>query len=148
MHLTTFSDNALRCLILLATTHGERRTAHEIAQQMGMSTDHLVKVLRRLNDLGYVDTSRGAGGGSRLATDAADIRLGALVRQTEQSLEMVECFREQGVRCPIAPVCKLPPVIDEALDAFFAVLDRYTLADMVRQPAQLRQAFHRVQPGA
>jgi Rrf2 family nitric oxide-sensitive transcriptional repressor len=140
MHLTKFTDNALRCLVFLGSSETRTSTVREIAERMGMSADHLMKVVQRLAVLGLVETTRGVGGGVRLIRDPADIRLGQLVRDAEQSFALVECFDPATNRCPIAPVCALPPVLDEALEAFLAVLDRRTLADLLREPRRLRRA--------
>ncbi len=142
MRLTQFTDNALRCLTYLSLHEGESSTAREIAQRMGMSADHLVKVVQRLAQLGYVETSRGWKGGVRLVRPAAEIRVGDVVRHTEQSFALVECFGEGEIMCPIAPMCHLAPVLDEALQAFLAVLDRYTLADLTAKRRQLLAAIH------
>lgn len=41
--------------------------------------------------------------------------------------------------CVISPVCQLKPIFFEAIQAFLAVFDRYTLADLVSNPDELRQ---------
>ena len=102
-----------------------------------MSEDHLAKVVGRLAALGYVDTQRGRAGGVRLARPAADIRIGDVVRETEDNLCLVECFNPETNRCPIAPACGLAGALDLALRAFMAVLDAVTLADLVREPRRL-----------
>ncbi|MCU0616561.1 MAG: Rrf2 family transcriptional regulator [Gemmatimonadaceae bacterium] len=140
MHLTKFTDNALRCLIFLGATDARSSTVREIADHMGMSADHLTKVVQRLAALGLVETTRGVGGGVRLVREPDDIPLGRLVRETEQNFTLVECFDAATNQCPIAPVCALPPVLDEALEAFLAVLDRRSLADLLREPRRLRRA--------
>ncbi len=141
MRLTQFTDNALRCLTYLALHDGESSTARDIAQRMGMSTDHLVKVVQKLAQLGYVETSRGWKGGVRLVRAPDQIRVGDVVRQTEQSFALVECFADADSACPIAPLCQLAPALDEALQAFLAVLDRYTLADLTAKRRQLTAAI-------
>lgn len=140
MHLTKFTDNALRCLVFLGSSESRTSTVREIAERMGMSPDHLTKVVQRLASLGVVETTRGVGGGVRLVRDPADVRLGHVVRETEQSFALVECFDAATNQCPIAPVCALPPILDEALEAFLAVLDRRTLADLLHEPRRLRRA--------
>jgi Rrf2 family nitric oxide-sensitive transcriptional repressor len=99
---------------------------------MNMSYEHLVKIVQRLAELGYVETVRGRNGGVRLAMPADEIRLGKLVRETEENLTLVECFDAEHNTCPISPVCQLAGVLDEALTAFLAVLDRHTLADALQ----------------
>ena len=139
MHLNRFTDNALRCLTFLALQPGETATAAEIARRMRMSEDHLVKVIQRLTQLGYVETIRGRRGGVQLAMPADRINVGRVVRDTEETFTLVECFDPETNKCPIAPACALAGALDEALNAFFAVLDAQTLADLTRQPARLRR---------
>jgi Rrf2 family nitric oxide-sensitive transcriptional repressor len=137
MHLSLHTDYALRALIYLASMREEATTAGDIAGSYRISKNHLVKVLQRLRDLGYVETVRGRGGGVRLAVDAAQIRLGEVVRRTEALDEMVECFNPETNTCPIAPACLLPRRLSEALQAYLAVLDRYTVADVSLNRAAL-----------
>lgn len=141
MHLTKFTDNALRCLLFLGASDTRSSTVREIAERLNMSADHLTKVVQRLAQLDYVETTRGVGGGVRLLRPPEDVRLGQLVRDTEQSFALVECFNAETNQCPLTTVCALPAILDEALDAFLAVLDRRTLADLLREPRRLRRAI-------
>lgn len=135
MRLTRHTDYALRALIYLGIqSEGPPARISDIARRMGMSQDHLAKVIARLAQLGYVETIRGRDGGARLAKRPAQINVGAVVRATEDNLALVECFDPATNQCPIAPACALAPALDEALQAFFSVLDRYTLADLVAKP--------------
>ncbi len=137
MRLTRHTDNALRTLIFVALHDEAPARIADIARRMGMSEDHTAKVVARLAELGFVATQRGRAGGVILAREAAAINVGAVVRATEDNLNLVECFDREANRCPIAPACALAPALDEALGALFAVLDRYTLADLVAKPKGL-----------
>ncbi|MBJ7409664.1 MAG: Rrf2 family transcriptional regulator [Phenylobacterium sp.] len=137
MRLSLHTDYALRSLIYLASMREEATTAAAIAASYRISKNHLVKVIQRLRDLGYVDTARGRGGGVRLARDPAQIRLGEVVRRTEDLDEMVECFNPETNTCPISQACLLPRRLNEALQAYLAVLDRYTVADVSTNRVQL-----------
>jgi len=137
MRLSLHTDYALRALIYLASMREEATTAAAIATSYRISKNHLVKVLQRLRDLGYVETVRGRGGGVRLAREPAHIRLGEVVRRTEELGEMVECFNPETNTCPIAVACLLPRRLSEALQAYLAVLDRYTVADVSANRAEL-----------
>jgi Rrf2 family nitric oxide-sensitive transcriptional repressor len=131
VQLTRYSDFSLRTLIHLAVTPDRWVTIDEIAHAYGISKPHLMKVAHQLGVSGWIETARGRGGGLRLARPMHEIGIGDVIRTTE-GLELVECFSPATNRCPIAPACGLRSVLHEALDAFLAVLDRYTLADLVQ----------------
>lgn len=137
MRLTRFTDNALRCLIYLGLTETDPTPAAHIAQTMGMSEDHLVKVVQRLAHLGYVRTLRGRGGGIRLAMQPEAINIGQVVRATEDNLCIATCFDKSDHACPIASACMLAGSLDDALRAFLAELDKRTLADLLAPRQQL-----------
>jgi Rrf2 family nitric oxide-sensitive transcriptional repressor len=137
MRLTAFTDYCLRALIFVALKGDELATIDEIAERYRINRNHLVKVVFRLSQLGYLRTLRGKGGGIRLADDPAKLNIGRLVRQTEQDFSLVECFQERDCRCAIETACVLKSALRAALEAFFAVLDGYTLADLIRPSRSL-----------
>ncbi|GAB2726173.1 Rrf2 family transcriptional regulator [Halomonas garicola] len=130
MHLTRFTDYSVRVLLYLATKGEERSTISEIAKTFDISRNHLMKVVQELNQKGYLKAMRGKHGGLLLNRPPSSINLGAVVRDTEQEMALVECFREDNA-CVITPHCRLQPILAEALNAFLGVLDKYTLADML-----------------
>lgn len=141
MQLTQFSDYALRILLYLGTHDpqpGQRLPAlADIGRAYSISYNHLSKVAQQLAALGFIDAMRGRTGGIRLARPPAQINLGAVVRATESHFNLVECFERETNTCPIAPVCGLTRALLEARDSFLAVLDRYTLADVLVHKQEL-----------
>lgn len=130
MRLTRYTDYCLRVLMYLGVKQAELATIKEIADRYGISKNHLMKVVYELNQRGYVETLRGKNGGMRLGRRPREINLGQLVRETENDLQLVECFGGQN-ECRITASCALKPILSEALNAFLGVLDRYTLADLL-----------------
>ena len=139
MRLTTFSDYSLRVLIYLGLPDNARATIGDIATAYGISKNHLMKVAQFLGQQGYIETLRGKHGGLRLARAPEHINLGALVRATEAHTALVECFEPQTSACRIEPVCALRGMLTRALQAFYAVLDEYTLADVLHNRDRLAQ---------
>lgn len=135
MRLTLHTDFALRLLMLLALEPDRLHTIEEVARRYRISRNHLVKVAQTLAQQGFVESLRGRGGGLKLAKLATRINLGAVVRTTEDSLALVECFDRAQNNCVVSSACGLRGPLEEALAAFFAVLDRYTLADLISNPA-------------
>lgn len=136
MRLTTFSDYTLRTLMYLALRPDTLCTIDEIAAAYGISANHLTKVVHQAAQAGEIETVRGQRGGLRLARRPEKIRIGAVLRRTEPDFEIVPCFGAGDV-CAIQPACALRGVLANALDAFLAVLDRATLADLVRPRRRL-----------
>ena len=139
MRLTRFTDNALRCLTVLALDADTAVTVPDLARRMRMSEDHLAKVVAHLATLEIVTTTRGRSGGVQLLADPTTMRIGDVVRATEASFALVECFNPATSQCPIALSCVLAQALDRALAAFLGVLDELTLADLVRSPRSLRR---------
>lgn len=137
VQLTQFSDYSLRVLIYLATHPVTLVSVEEVSRAYGISRHHLVKVVQGLVELGLVESSRGRGGGMRLAVDPGEIRLGWLIRQTEPHLNLVECFDRERNTCPIAPACGLKGPLQRAQQAFIAVLDEYHLGQVVTRRAEI-----------
>ncbi len=137
MRLTIYTDYSLRMLMYLAVKEDRLVTIADVAAAYGISKAHLTKVAHQLGLAGDVETVRGKGGGLRLARPAGEIGLGEVVRRTEPDMALVPCFEPAHASCPIVPACGLRGALYEARQAFLAVLDRYSLADLVRQRAEL-----------
>jgi Rrf2 family nitric oxide-sensitive transcriptional repressor len=140
MRLTQLSDYSLRVLMYLGARPERLATIQEIAAAYRISENHLMKVVHRLAQHGFVETVRGRGGGLRLKGRADDIRVGAVVRAVEEDFRLVECFGSDGT-CRITDVCRLKRVLNQALGAFLASLDAWTLADLVQKPKALAEAL-------
>ncbi len=139
MQLTLFSDYSLRVLLYLTMHHGRRVPLPEIAAAYNVSQHHLVKVVQRLLEHGWVESARGRGGGLALAQEPSAINVAAVVRLTEPHLDLVECFDAKTNTCPIDPACGLKRALLRARDAFMNELEQYTLADFApRAPALIK----------
>ncbi len=143
MQLSKFSDYSLRVLIYLGAKKDGLSTIEEIAERYDISKEHLRKIVHNLTTTGVVEGKRGRGGGLRLAKAPEEINVGEILRQTEESYLLVECFAPGSNGCQIAGACRLAWILHEALTAFLEVLDRYTLADIlsVGQPLMERLGF-------
>ncbi len=130
MQLTLYTDYSLRTLVFLGASQ-RAATIAEIAERFGISRNHLSKVANNLVHLGYVRSMQGKGGGLELAQSPELIGLGEVVRKVEPNFHLVECLDPEHDTCPITPACSLKDILIEANKAFFEVLDRYTLVDLL-----------------
>lgn len=131
MRLTLHTDYALRVLIQVALNDGELTTINDIAETFDISKHHLMKIVNDLGQKGYLDTVRGRNGGIRLMRKPRDINIGQVVRDTEDKLDVIECLATSGY-CRIERVCVLRGALRQATNAFLAVLDAHTLADLIK----------------
>jgi Rrf2 family transcriptional regulator, iron-responsive regulator len=129
MRLTRQTNYAVRILMFCASNPGLSRIA-QIADFYAISEPFLFKILQALTKAQLIETVRGRSGGIRLARPANTMRLGQVVRLIEENFDLVECFEQGETQCPLVSSCGMSEALKEALDAFFAVLDRYTIGDL------------------
>ena len=141
MRLTHFTDLSLRLLMFLAVKPKGLATIQEVAGRYGISRNHLMKVAQQLVKEGFVESVRGRGGGLRLKRLPSEIRVGDVVRATEDDFRMVECFEAGKTSCTLLPACRLKGVLGEALAAYLAVLDQHTLADLTTPSHPMRRVL-------
>ncbi|WP_018140060.1 Rrf2 family transcriptional regulator [Thioalkalivibrio sp. ALJ7] len=140
MQLTRYTDFSLRVLMYLTVQpRNQRVTVSDISEQFTIPRNHLVKIVHQLGQKGYIITRRGKGGGISLACEPAEINVGSVVKDMEPNLNVVEC---ENPICPILPGCQLRGVLNDARDAFLAVLDGYTIADVTQSPDYLFQLLN------
>lgn len=137
MRLTSFTDYGLRMLMRMASTSDRSFSTAELADEFGLSRNHLAKIMQRLARAGIIETRRGGGGGAVLARPACDIRLGTIVRMLEEGQPLVECLSADGGACIIDGRCRLKARLRSAERAFFADMDQSTLADIALDPASV-----------
>ncbi len=138
MRLTRQTNYAVRIMMYCAANEGQLSRIPEIASAYSVSELFLFKILQPLVENGLVQTVRGRNGGVRLAKPAAELTLFDVVRVTEESFAMAECFENDASECPLVDSCALNSALREALGAFFAVLERYSIEDLVKARPNVR----------
>lgn len=136
MRLTTFSDYSIRVIMYLGIQHGELVKISDIANAYDISENHLTKVVHQLAQKKYIETVRGKGGGLRLVRDPKTINIGEMIRDSEGDAGFLPCLVSEG-ECCIQSTCKLMGILREAQVALYAVLDKYTLADLLTPQERL-----------
>jgi len=139
MQLTRYTDYALRVLMYVGIHTGRMVTIAEVADVFDMSHNHLMKVVQELSAKGYVKSTRGKNGGIELGRSPEAINIGEVVRHMESNFHVVECLDPGRSLCRIIPGCALKKALQEAVSAFQEVLDRYTLADLLRNRTALNR---------
>lgn len=142
MRLTKQTSYALRILLHCALRPDSQLKAADIAKAYNITEFNVLKIIPLLVQGGFVKTTRGRRGGLRLARPASEIRIGDVVRLTEETHIRADCFGQLQENCPIQPAAPINRILDSALYAFIDVLDRHTLQDLVsaRPPAHESRA--------
>jgi Rrf2 family nitric oxide-sensitive transcriptional repressor len=148
MQLTMHTDYALRLLIYLMSHDGRKVSTREVADGYGISLHHLTKVAKSPTKGGWLIAARGGGGGLMLAPHTPATRVGEIVRYTEFTCDLAECFDTERNTCPITLVCHLKPLLYRARRAFFDVLDSVTVRDIARNPEELNPIFAQPHKGS
>lgn len=136
MQLTQYTDFSLRLLIFLTLQEDNTLvTIDDVARHFNILKNHLTKIVHQLSKNGYVKTVRGKNGGICLAKTPEQINLSDIVKEMENTIEVVNC---QKPSCPLHGNCELKAILNEAQDAFYAKLTQYTLADISSKPKKLK----------
>lgn len=130
MQISKFTDYAFRALIYLGSHQERLCTVEELSRELETSAHHMKKVIHRLSVLGYVEGLKGRSGGLRLAQKPGEINLGEVLKNTEENLNLYECFYENG--CPLLRGgCKLKSITYLALQRFLQEYSHHTLEELL-----------------
>jgi Rrf2 family nitric oxide-sensitive transcriptional repressor len=137
MRLTLHTDYALRVLMYAGAKGEALSTIAEIAERFDISKGHVMKVVHRLAQKGYLETTRGKKGGFRLAQTPDQINVGAIIRDMGEDFAVLGCLERAKGYCRIEECCLLRTALRDAIRAFLATLDRYTLQDLLKPRQKL-----------
>nr|WP_174507315.1 Rrf2 family transcriptional regulator [Acinetobacter sp. Marseille-Q1620] len=139
MQLNKFTDYALRILMYISRPRDMPYTIAEIAEDLHVSQNHLVKIVHFMGKQDWIMTTRGKGGGIRLNPEALELKLGTIVRILQGNQQIVECNTPP---CVFRSNCGLKGILDHALNEFYQSLDQYTLADVLDTSSTTKVAFN------
>ena len=133
LRVTKLTDYATLVLTVLAARPGDVLSAPELAEQAGLESPTVAKVLKPLAAAGLVEGFRGANGGYRLARDPAAVSLVEIVEAMEGPLGMTECSTPSG-QCGIAHSCGVQANWRRINDVVAEALGNVSLAQMLEPP--------------
>ena len=137
MFITLFTEYSFNVLIHLVSRNNNLVTIREIASIYGISPDHLAKVVQNLSNQGFIKTTRGKGGGICLGCAPELIRLGDVLRITENEFNNTKRSKITGKTCHIMSNRTLKHIKINAKKSFLYTFDQYTLADLVTPGSML-----------
>lgn len=137
MKLSKRGEYALRSLINLGIAAKVGRSlvrVTELAKAEDLPIKFLEQVMQQLREAGFVESERGKHGGYRLAKPSSQIHIGEIVRLIDGPLAPIGCVSQTAYapcNCPDEAHCGLRMLMLDVRNAIAAILDRYTLADVV-----------------
>ncbi|SCM68036.1 RrF2 family transcriptional regulator [Donghicola eburneus] len=131
MRITKRTNIAIRALMFCAVNMDRRVTKHDIAEACNSSENHLGQIVNQLAQLGFLETTRGRGGGLTLARAPGQISIGEVFRLLEADVPVAECFADVDNTCPLTDACRLKEAIAAALDAFYSHMETITLDTLI-----------------
>jgi Rrf2 family nitric oxide-sensitive transcriptional repressor len=131
VRITKRTNIAIRALMFCAVNMDRRVTKHDIAEACNSSENHLGQIVNQLAQLGFLETTRGRGGGLTLARAPGQISIGEVFRLLEADVPVAECFADVDNTCPLTDACRLKEAIAAALDAFYSHMETITLDTLI-----------------
>lgn len=137
MKISKRAEYGLRAIINLGIAHEvgmDRVSAGNLAQADNLPLKFLEQILIQLRESGYVETQRGKGGGYFISKPMNTIKMGELVRLLDGPLAPIACASQTAYErcsCPDETHCGLRMIMVDVRNAIAAILDRYTLANLV-----------------
>lgn len=134
MKISTKGRYALRIMLDLAINQtGDYVPLKDISQRQDITVKYLEQIISPLIKAGYLRSSRGNGGGYRLAREPRDYRVGDILRVTEGSLAVVACLEGKENDCSRHETCLTLPFWEGFNKVVREYVDGVTLEDLINQ---------------
>lgn len=131
MQLTKHTDYAFRVLIYLAMHPTDTlATIQEISEYFDISRNHMMKIVQKLANAGFVQSVRGKQGGIKLGKATQEINLRSIVELMEATLKPVDCVSQP---CRLNPGCELKTILFTGQRQYMEYIGQYSVADLVKQ---------------
>jgi Rrf2 family protein len=139
------------CLALLAIAEAGDRwcKTHEITERFAIPAPFLQQILRKLTGAGFLVSRRGAEGGFKLALEASEISIAAVVRAVDGPLAPVRSASKNFYQpTPLEASPAFSSLMREVRDVVADLLEAKSLADMVAEEARARRSRRRAEVNA
>jgi len=143
------SKYGLRALLALARRYNQGPVLiAELSESQCIPKKFLELILLELRHKGILGSKKGKGGGYFLARVPGSISIGEIIRSLDGPLAPVSCVSQTAYRtceeCEDEATCGIRAVMQDVRDTTAQILDRESLADMLRREASLEQRRNRV----
>jgi Rrf2 family protein len=134
----------LKAVIALGQRYGEGPVLiATLAKDEQIPLKFLEGILLDLKSRGLLNSKKGKGGGYQLSRPPSTVTIGSIIRMMEGPLAPLPCASETAFRpceeCQDVEHCSTRIIMREVRDAIAEVLDKTTLADLIRKAEAARQ---------
>ena len=136
MRLSNFADYAVVLLAAAARDDSGRLTAAGLAGRTRVPVATAQKLIGKLASAGLLVSSRGAGGGFRLARPASAISLAEIVEAVEGPIALTTCVEHDREGCALDQHCQVKPHWGAVNDALRGALCGVSLAQLASPPVR------------
>lgn len=133
MQLNKFTDYALRILMYASKPRDTPYTIAELATNLQVSQNHLVKIVHFMSKRDWITTIRGKGGGLYLNNQTLELQLGEIVRILQGNQPIIDC---QNPPCVLLSNCDLKTILNQAREQFYQSLNQHTLGSVLGEQKQ------------
>jgi Rrf2 family protein len=142
--LSKKSKYALRALLALARRRDQSPVLiAQLAQEEQIPKKFLELILLELRNKGILQSRKGRGGGYQLARKPEGISLGEVIRALDGPLAPLPCVSHLAYKkcdeCEDEATCGIRAVMNDVRDATATILDRESLADVLKRTEMLQQ---------
>ena len=134
MKMSTKGRYAVMALIdIAAHSHGEPVSLAEIADRQDISQEYLEQLFGKLRKAGLVDSSRGPGGGYKLARPAADTQISDIILAADEELQLTRCTGDAVDGCVKGERCNAHDLWSSLGRQMFSFMSAISLEDVVEK---------------
>ncbi|CCA94384.1 SUF system Fe-S cluster assembly regulator [Novosphingobium sp. PP1Y] len=134
MRLSSMADYAV-VIMSAAARHcgGARVSAGQLAEETGLPGPTVQKLVSKLTGAGLMRSSRGVGGGLKLARPPATISIADIVEAVEGPIALTACLEQGKHDCTLEGTCNMQPHWPQVNAALRGALAQVSLVQLVEE---------------
>jgi Rrf2 family protein len=134
------TDYAVKALVSVAQKSEGRITVSGLAKETDIPGPFLRKIFQTLNKEGILESSKGKGGGFRLAIPPERIFLTRIIQIFQGPIKLNECLFKKKF-CSDMKICPLKKKIESLEDVLLAELAATTIGSLAKEIASEKDAI-------
>jgi len=130
--ITKQTDYAIRILSSMARDSGNIQTTTILAEKLKISKSFVRSILQKLNKESIVVSTKGKGGGFKLAVDLDNVFVASIIKIFDGPVKFDNCLVRNNI-CPDALTCPLKKKLKEISNYINEEFGTLTLGSLLKQ---------------